>query len=134
MSLRSSSQEPPGNTVPVYMSNAIGSSRESNPSRRMCQLRAVTLGCVADEPATVSFKTKCECLNFCCSYEAVVFRLCVSTPPLQIFGHLTPTLFYKMIKTQKKITKCSSRLQQGRICIYLIIYSFHSKRGVNFFC
>ena len=39
MSLRSSSQQPP-----VYMSNAIGSRRESNPSRRICHLRAVPLG------------------------------------------------------------------------------------------
>ena len=30
------------------MSNAIGSSRESNPSRRICNLRAVPLGHVAD--------------------------------------------------------------------------------------
>ena len=30
------------------MSNAIGSSRESNPSRRICHLRAVPLGHVAD--------------------------------------------------------------------------------------
>ena len=37
MSLRSSSQQ-----LPV-MSNAIGSSRESNPSRRICHLRAVRL-------------------------------------------------------------------------------------------
>ena len=29
------------------MSNAIGSSRESNPSRRICHLRAVPLGHVA---------------------------------------------------------------------------------------
>ena len=42
MSLRSSSQQPP------VMSNAIGSSRESNPSRRICHLRAVPLGHVAD--------------------------------------------------------------------------------------
>ena len=32
------------------MSNAIGSSRESNPSRRICHLRAVPLGHVADKP------------------------------------------------------------------------------------
>ena len=31
-----------------YMSHAIGSSRESNPSRRICHLRAVPLGHVAD--------------------------------------------------------------------------------------
>ena len=31
------------------MSNAIGSSRESNPSRRICHLRAVPLGNVADK-------------------------------------------------------------------------------------
>ena len=31
-----------------YMLNAIGSSRESNPSRRICNLRAVPLGQVAD--------------------------------------------------------------------------------------
>ena len=31
-----------------YMSNAIGSSRESNPSRRICHLRAVPLAHVAD--------------------------------------------------------------------------------------
>ena len=42
MSLCSSSQQPP------VMSNAIGSSRESNPSRRICHLRAVPLGHVAD--------------------------------------------------------------------------------------
>ena len=30
------------------MSNAIGSSRESNPSRKICHLRAVPLGHVAD--------------------------------------------------------------------------------------
>ena len=42
MSLRSSSQQPP------VMSNTIGSSRESNPSRRICHLRAVPLGHVAD--------------------------------------------------------------------------------------
>ena len=30
------------------MSNAIGSSRESNPSRRICHLRAVPLGHVTD--------------------------------------------------------------------------------------
>ena len=30
------------------MSNAIGSSRESNPSRRICHLRAIPLGHVAD--------------------------------------------------------------------------------------
>ena len=29
---------------PVCMSNAIGCSRESNPSRRICDLRAVRLG------------------------------------------------------------------------------------------
>ena len=45
MSLRSSSQQPPGK---VYMSNAIGSSRESNPSRRICRLRAVSLGHATD--------------------------------------------------------------------------------------
>ena len=43
MNLRSSSQQPP-----VNLSNAIGSSRESNPSRRICHLRAVPLGHVAD--------------------------------------------------------------------------------------
>ena len=43
MSLHSSSQQPPG-----HMSNAIGSSRESNPSRRICHLRAVPLAHVAD--------------------------------------------------------------------------------------
>ena len=32
---------------PVNMLNAIGSSRESNPSRRICNLRAVLLGHVA---------------------------------------------------------------------------------------
>ena len=36
VSLRSSSQQPSGR-----MSNAIGSSRESNPSRKICHLRAV---------------------------------------------------------------------------------------------
>ena len=35
------------------MSNAIGSSRESNPSRRICNLRAVPLGHVADMKAQV---------------------------------------------------------------------------------
>ena len=45
MSLRSSSQQPPG---VQYMSNAIGSNRESNPSRRICNLRAVPLGHVAN--------------------------------------------------------------------------------------
>ena len=44
MSLRSSSQQPPT----IYISNAIGYSRESNPSRRICHLRAVPLGHVAD--------------------------------------------------------------------------------------
>ena len=42
VSLRFSSQQPPG----IYwrpMSNAIGSSRESNPSRRICDLRAIPL-------------------------------------------------------------------------------------------
>ena len=38
MSLRSSSQQPPG-----IMSNAIGSSRESNPSRTNCNLRLAPL-------------------------------------------------------------------------------------------
>ena len=38
VSWRSSIQQPPD------MSNAIGSSRESNPSRRTCHLRAVPLG------------------------------------------------------------------------------------------
>ena len=47
MSLRSSSQQLPG-----IMSNAIGSSRESNPSRRICNLRAVPLGHVADMNAS----------------------------------------------------------------------------------
>ena len=45
MSLRSSSQQPPG----IYsMSNAIGSNHESNASSRICNLRAVPLGQVAD--------------------------------------------------------------------------------------
>ena len=35
-------------TLTGHMSNAIGSSRESNPSRRICHLRAVPLGHVAD--------------------------------------------------------------------------------------
>ena len=43
MSLRSSSQLPPG----MNMSTAIGSSRESNPSRRICHLREVPVGHVA---------------------------------------------------------------------------------------
>ena len=46
MNLRSSSQQLPSI---LYMSNAIGSSRESNPSRRICHLRAVPLGRVAGE-------------------------------------------------------------------------------------
>ena len=33
----------------VYMSNAIGSSLESNPSRRICHLLAVPLGHVSDK-------------------------------------------------------------------------------------
>ena len=33
----------------LYMSNAIVSSRESNPSREICHLRAVPLGHVADK-------------------------------------------------------------------------------------
>ena len=33
---------------PVYMSNAIGSSRELNPSRRICHLHAVPLAHVTD--------------------------------------------------------------------------------------
>ena len=33
----------------MHMSNAIGSSRKSNPSRRICHLRAVPLGHVADK-------------------------------------------------------------------------------------
>ena len=37
------------------MSNAIGSSRESNPSRRICHLRAVPLGHVADKPVPFQF-------------------------------------------------------------------------------
>ena len=37
------------------MSNAIGSSSESNPSRRICHLRAVPLGHVAD--SEMSFLT-----------------------------------------------------------------------------
>ena len=44
MSLRSLSQQPPDVS---YTSNAIGSSRESNPSRRICHLRAIPLGHVA---------------------------------------------------------------------------------------
>ena len=44
MSLRSLSQLQPVK----YMSNAIGSSRESNPSRRICHLRAASPGHVAD--------------------------------------------------------------------------------------
>ena len=44
MSLRSSSQQPP-----VKYVKSIGSSRESNPSRRICHLRAVPLGNVADK-------------------------------------------------------------------------------------
>ena len=43
VSLRSSNQQLPG----IYMSNAIGSSRESNPSRRICNLHAVPPGYVA---------------------------------------------------------------------------------------
>ena len=39
------------------MSNAIGSSRESNPSRRICHLRAIPLGHVADS-IHVSINTK----------------------------------------------------------------------------
>ena len=35
------------------MSNAIGSSRESNPSRRICHLRAVPLGHVVDVPRSL---------------------------------------------------------------------------------
>ena len=42
MSLRSSSPQPSG------MSNAIGSSRESNPLRRICHLCVVPFGNVAD--------------------------------------------------------------------------------------
>ena len=44
MSLRSSSQLPP-----VKYLNAIGSRHELNPSRRICHLRAVPLGHVADK-------------------------------------------------------------------------------------
>ena len=36
------------------MSNAIGSSRESSPSRRICHLRAVPLGHVADAEMIVN--------------------------------------------------------------------------------
>ena len=36
------------------MSNAIGSSRESNPSRRICHLRAVPLGHVTDKLNKIS--------------------------------------------------------------------------------
>ena len=43
MSLRFLSQQPPG-----IMSNAISSSHESNKSCRICHLRAVPLGHVAD--------------------------------------------------------------------------------------
>ena len=42
MSLRPSSE-----SHPIYMSNVIGSSRESNPFRRVCTLCTVTLGHVA---------------------------------------------------------------------------------------
>ena len=44
MSLRSSSQQPP-----VIYVKCDRSSRESNPSRRICHLRAVPLGHVADK-------------------------------------------------------------------------------------
>ena len=43
MNLRSLSEQPPGN-IP----KAIGSSRESNPSRRISHLRVVTLDHVAE--------------------------------------------------------------------------------------
>ena len=43
MSLRSSSQQ-----FPLHTSNAIGSSRELNPSHWICHLRVVLLGHVAD--------------------------------------------------------------------------------------
>ena len=52
VSLRSSSQQ-----HPLNMSNAIGSSRESNPSRRICHLRAVPLGHVADNGPAVRSDT-----------------------------------------------------------------------------
>ena len=55
MSLRSSSQQPPGRQ---YMSNAIGSSRESNPSRRICHLRVIPFGRVADKRLVYI----CECV------------------------------------------------------------------------
>ena len=48
MTVRSSSQQPYGITVPAHMANAIGSSRESNPSRGICHLRALPLGPVAN--------------------------------------------------------------------------------------
>ena len=48
MSLRSSRQQPPA----IYVKKTIGSSRESNPSPRICPLRAVPLlGHVADKDA-----------------------------------------------------------------------------------
>ena len=47
MSLRSSGQQPPTMQY-VYMSNAIGSSRESNLSLKICHLLAVMLGLVTD--------------------------------------------------------------------------------------
>ena len=45
---------------PVYMSNAIGFSRESNSSRKVCHLRAVPLGNVADEKVRELFENRQE--------------------------------------------------------------------------
>ena len=65
MSLRSASQQPP---VIVYMSNAIGSSRESNPLRRICHLRAAPLGHVADKQTSKQncLGRKQNCLGLYC--------------------------------------------------------------------
>ena len=88
VSLRSLSQQPPG----IYTSNAIGSSRELNPSCRVCHLRAVPQGHVANNQSTARPCTRCPRKNkplfvkyFLCDYELKIIEILYIYTVIQVY-------------------------------------------------
>ena len=61
------------------MSNVIGSSRESNPTRRICHLHAVPLGHVADlvvKVFRVNIVVKVYRANSALDFQIILFQVC----------------------------------------------------------